>query len=117
MSEAHIYFKKSVLEPIPDYKLNIELLKKLEDKCLGLMREKDADYGGSWQTDGVLSVHMNLKRKFDRLHNIFKNGFNTNVDNETVLDTLMDLRNYTSLYIMFLATKDKGILKELEKEV
>lgn len=104
--EDFIKFKKALLEPIPDYRLDMDTIGVIEEACKDLMRKKDKDYGGSWQQDGLLSVHMNLKRKFDRLHKLFLEGFNPSVEDETVLDTLIDLRNYTTLYIMFMVKKD-----------
>lgn len=103
---THVMFLKELLTPIKDYNFEPDLVDKIEGVCKKIMIEKDKDYGGSWQKDGLLSAHMNLKRKFDRLHTIFLNGFSTEVADETVLDTLIDLRNYTTLYISFLTQKD-----------
>ena len=75
-----VQFNKELMSEIKGYKFDSETkmtLCRLEEKCMSILEAKDADYGGSWQKDGIFSVHFNTKRKFDRLHNIFKNGFET----------------------------------------
>lgn len=117
MDSSKIAFNKALMEEIPDYKMDSETkrtLERLEQKCMNILEAKDADYGGSWQKDGIFSVHFNLKRKFDRLHNIFKNGFKQE-SGESALDTLMDLRNYVSLYILYMLHKDPELLKEFDE--
>ena len=113
-----VKFRKDLLEAIPGYKFDLETIEKIERVCKQIMVAKDKDYGGSWQKDGLLSAHLNLKRKFDRLHNLFMSGFDTEVGDETVLDTLIDLRNYTTLYLKFLTKKDLNyfvILDDLDE--
>jgi len=112
-----VAFDENLLEPIENYKLDeeaLELLRELEVKCSQLMIKKDRDYGGSWQKRGIMSVNENSARKWDRLQNLFKNGFSIEVKDETVLDTLMDLRNYVSLYIYFMLTKNPELLKQFK---
>jgi len=116
MEKKRISFDEELLKEIQGYSLekNMKLLHKIEQISLSVLEKKDADYGGSWQKDGVLGAHLNMKRKFDRLHNIFMNGFDTKLDEETVMDTLLDLRNYISLYIVFMCNKNPEYLKALE---
>jgi hypothetical protein len=117
-NEEIVIFQKNILTPIPDYKLDMELISRINSVCEEIMKDKDKDYGGSWQADGLLSAHLNTKRKWDRIQNLFMSGFdNTQVNDETILDTLLDLRNYVTLYISFLIRKDPNmseVFKELE---
>jgi hypothetical protein len=101
-----ICFDKKLLEQIQNYNIEDVLLfiEKLDEESRNIIRSKDKDYGGSWQQDGILSVHLNTKRKWDRLQNMFENGFQT-PENESIMDTLLDLRNYLSLYIYFISDK------------
>jgi len=104
---SKVCFDKDLMSQIENYNVEevLEFLDKLHSVSQKITKEKDEDYGGSWQKDGLLSVHLNTKRKWDRLQNIFENGFNVNLETETALDTLIDLRNYVGLYTFFLSKK------------
>lgn len=116
MSKEKVVFDRDLLSEIENYSLNnnLELIELIDKFCIELLKRKDSDYGGSWQKDGILSAHLNTKRKFDRLHNIFLNGLNFDTQDDTVLDTLVDLRNYVTLYIVFMVNKDVNLKKLLE---
>ena len=107
MSKNKTCFDKKLMEQIEDYHIKdvLVFLDTLHKTSQKITEEKDKDYGGSWQKDGLLSVHLNTKRKWDRLQNIFENGFEMNLESETVIDTLIDLRNYVSLYAFFINKK------------
>lgn len=71
---------------------------------IDLYKEKDATYGGSWQKDGLVSAFLNLKRKIDRLINMWQNGdiFNFGGKGESILDTFQDMENYSALCVGFI---------------
>ena len=108
-----VVFDRDMLEPIENYKMDKKLIVLIDNISNSIMVTKDEDYGGSWQADGLLSVHLNTKRKFDRVHKLFMSGFTNSVLDETVLDTLIDLRNYATLYISFLVRKDSNKMAAL----
>ena len=83
---------------------------------LNMYVEKDEQYGSSWCNDGVLSAWFNLKRKIDRMLKQYALGklFNwkketvwldKKIKTETILDTFMDMDNYSMLYVSFMFFK------------
>jgi hypothetical protein len=69
-----------------------------------LHRRKDAAYGNAWKKRGeVLSIVANIARKVDRLENVVQGAFS---DDETALDTAVDLLVYCLKYETFLADQD-----------
>lgn len=117
-TKSQVCFDVESMEQIQNYDIKdvLSFLEKLNSASMKITESKDKDYGGSWQKDGVIGVHLNTKRKWDRLHNLFQNGFQNDLKDETVMDTLVDLRNYVGLYIYFMDKKNPGMLQSfLEK--
>lgn len=99
-----------------------ELRKWMEEhnhKRVEIFTLKDAAYGGSWQKDGLVGAYLNLKRKWDRLSNLFQTGelFDLSPKNlkemqETVNDTLLDLENYSAMFNWLLDKKREELKKK-----
>lgn len=76
-------------------------LEKIQKECLELFRKKNADYGDSFATYGVIGVIVRLGDKIKRCMTIDKKGINL-VDDETLRDTLLDLHNYAAMACMLM---------------
>lgn len=78
---------------------------QLREAILALHRQKDAAYGNSWKRRGeLISVIANIARKVDRLETIAGGGRPS--QDESSLDTAIDLYVYALKYITFLADDD-----------
>ena len=109
-----VIFKQSDLVGLPEYdsKQMLTVIERLMASGRTLFTEKDAQYGGSWQKDGLIGAFLNLKRKMDRLLNKWSNGELLGLDEdstrESITDTFVDMNNYSymMLGLMFLKSKD-----------
>jgi hypothetical protein len=80
---------------------------QLQEAVVSLHRQKDAAYGNSWKRRGeLISVIANIARKVDRLEAIAV-GARPSQD-ESVLDTAIDLYVYALKYVTFLADEDSA---------
>lgn len=115
MSKNSIIIPSHLTSALKDYQTEHFkiFMEAYSEKKIELFVEKDGQYNGSWQTDGFFSAYFNLKRKMDRVINKFKNGtlfkLEKDVTNETLIDTFMDLENYSSMVLcyLFLSVKTK----------
>lgn len=101
----------NMLEGLENYNTP-EVTTRLKDMATAMVRQfkqKDADYGGSWQKDGIMSVHFNFKRKVDRVMAQFANGTMTSGKGENIADTLIDLATYSLMYAYYLENKNKNV--------
>ena len=110
-SKDTIQIPLEMLEPIENY--NAEEFAKvmliMAEERVSLYKEKDKQYGGSWMKDGGLGAYLNLKRKIDRILTRFKRGtlfsWESDRTGEATLDTLMDLSNYSDMFMGLLFFK------------
>lgn len=121
MNKGDLIIPRAMTDGIKDYET--EKVAKFIDTTTRAMVEqfriKDSEYDGSWQTDGLLSVHFNFKRKVDRLMAQFNNGIVSARKGENLGDTLVDLATYTLMYAYFMKTKDPSVeefFKEFENK-
>ena len=88
---------------------NIQRHKELTDLMHQTYIEKNKDYGDSFgQTHkkyGALAGLTRIADKFHRLENIILNDATIQVDDESVIDTLVDMSNYGLLLAMELEDK------------
>lgn len=73
-----------------------------------LQQSKGAIYGDSWKKHGeVLSIFSNISRKVDRINAISESGFrDSELNAETLEDTLADLAVYCGLYASWIEGTD-----------
>ena len=79
----------------------VSQLRSIQDEALALFERKNADYGDAFATYGPIGVIMRMGDKINRLVSISKREI-TLVNDESILDTLMDLHNYSAMAIMLL---------------
>lgn len=92
----------------------IRVLPELANRDVTTLTVKDKQYDGSWIKRGGVGAFMNVARKMDRLENIVA-GYNYDVfraleresrnTNETLLDTIRDLRGYLMLVEAYFITE------------
>lgn len=82
----------------------IHLVLEIADNDVRVLKEKDAEYGGSWLKRGGVGAYMMACRKFDRLEEqVKKRGWDVfaaaEADDraEGILDDIGDLRRYLLL--------------------
>jgi hypothetical protein len=73
-----------------------------QEEDMALLKAKNRDYAGedplrNLRTFGFFGVVVRLCDKFNRLENYVTNKGELNVKDETILDTLRDIRNYAHL--------------------
>lgn len=90
--------------------LNVFVLKKLEsygigsinnirDKAYELFRQKNHDYGNSFETFGTVGILIRIMDKLNRITTL-EDQKERKVKDESIKDTLEDLYNYTILGII-----------------
>jgi beta-glucosidase/6-phospho-beta-glucosidase/beta-galactosidase len=88
----------SILVNLAILSLNILTIKTpktsemIMDENRDLFKEKNSDYGNSFEDFGLIGILVRLNDKINRLKSISKNGIN--VKNEKLEDTINDLYNY-----------------------
>ena len=79
-----------------------EIIRKLFEEDMKLLQAKGHDYSGledcldNLKDFGFMGVVVRIGDKFNRLKNFIKQG-ELQVSNESVIDTLRDIRNYAFL--------------------
>ncbi len=83
------------------------------DKMIAITKAKNADYCGisndpfaNFRHHGALGFHVRMHDKMSRIKSFIDKGF-LKVKDESVLDTLLDLANYSLLMAGFI-TSQKG---------
>lgn len=75
----------------------IEKFKKITDQMNDLYSKKNKDYGNSFGDSfnefGIISAVVRITDKTNRIKTLVKNN-NTNIKDESIKDTLLDLANY-----------------------
>jgi hypothetical protein len=79
----------------------LEQFEKIQNECKLIFEKKNADYGDSFSTHGVIGVIVRISDKISRLTNITNKKI-TMVSDEGIRDTLLDLHNYAAMAIMLL---------------
>ena len=96
-SDGILFDKKTPPQPSPSNR--IQQMKKIHDDALEVFRRKNADYGDSFATYGIIGILIRIEDKMRRAISISKNGV-TLVKDESFRDTLLDLHNYAAMGIM-----------------
>lgn len=78
----------------------VEFYKTMQRDAIELFTKKNADYGDAFATYGLIGVIVRIGDKLNRLLTISVSG--TQIDDETLADTLIDLHNYSAMAIMLL---------------
>ena len=73
----------------------------VQTEGLELFKRKNEDYGDAFAKYGVIGVLMRIEDKIQRSMSITTNGVNL-VNDESILDTLIDLHNYAAMAIMLM---------------
>ena len=89
------------MPPPPSPPNRIEQMQKIHDDALEVFRRKNADYGDSFATYGIIGILIRIEDKLRRAISINKNGV-TLVKDEGFRDTLLDLHNYAAMGLMLL---------------
>ena len=96
-----ILFDKKMPTPSPPSHNRIEQMQKIHDDALEVFRRKNADYGDSFATYGIIGILIRIEDKLRRAISINKNSV-TLVKDESFRDTLLDLHNYAAMGLMLL---------------
>lgn len=117
MQKKDLVITADLLESLKDYDTEevAQFMEKLFPAMIALFRNKDKNYGGSWQNKGIFSAHSNFERKIDRINTQFYNGTITEKTNENISDTFIDNSIYSMMYLFFLARKLPEVKAEVEK--
>ena len=79
----------------------VSQLRSVQNEALALFERKNADYGDAFATYGPIGVIMRMGDKIKRLISVSQREIIL-VNDESILDTLMDLHNYSAMAIMLL---------------
>lgn len=110
--EAERAALEGAAEPIPGWDIACSIKEFLESKrvaqlarvqseALELFRRKNADYGDSFASHGIVGVLVRLHDKILRALSISKSGVQR-VNDEGLRDTLVDLHNYAGMAVMLM---------------
>ena len=89
------------------------LLRSYFAEDMKLLQAKGRDYSGmidclrNLRRHGLKGIIVRLGDKYERLDNLIWNGTPASVKDESILDTLRDIRNYAFLAQIFLDGKDE----------
>ena len=97
-SDGILFDQKMPPHPPPN---RIEQMKTIHDDALEVFRRKNADYGDSFATHGIIGILIRIEDKLRRAISINKNSV-TLVKDEGLRDTLLDLHNYAAIGLMVL---------------
>ncbi len=91
-----------------------ELIRAYFDEDMALLQAKGNDYAGNddclanLKRFGLFGILVRLSDKFSRLETLAKAGFDkAQVKDESIVDTLRDIRNYAFLAQIFHEGKDR----------
>jgi len=73
----------------------------IQTQALELFARKNADYGDSFATYGIIGILIRIQDKIKRALSISSNGI-TLVEDESMADTLLDLHNYAAMALMLM---------------
>lgn len=82
----------------------VDRMRSLTDNILATYSRKNADYGNSFgksvERYGLISALTRMSDKWNRLETLILNGGNRLVNDESLIDTLMDLATYCLMTVM-----------------
>lgn len=73
----------------------------IQAEALELFARKNADYGDSFATYGIIGVLIRIQDKINRALSITSSGIQL-VEDERISDTLLDLHNYAAMALMLM---------------
>ena len=73
----------------------------IQSEALDLFARKNADYGDSFATYGIIGVLIRIQDKINRALTITSSGIQL-VEDERISDTLLDLHNYAAMALMLM---------------
>lgn len=89
---------------------NIEHFNALADKEKEIYKQKNEKYGNSFDKSvekyGLISALTRISDKFNRLETLILNHDN-GTDDESLIDTLMDMANYCNMTILALENENE----------
>lgn len=117
MTESDLNYWKAVLNGIVPKQLvtpEVVALRDQQNKMLNLMAKKNADYGNAFNKGcDKLGYRYGLARMYDKANRLVKlieddfNGYNkSNVEDETMFDTIQDLGNYCNMLLAWQASNE-----------
>ncbi len=91
---------------------DISELKNMQQFGLELFESKNQNYGDAFNTYGIIGILIRIGDKVGRLitlskHILLEDSCDLNFDNESVIDTLIDLSNYSAMALMLIEEKRK----------
>lgn len=87
----------------------------IQKKSFELVKDKNNDYGFSFTEDGYEGVLIRMSDKMNRLRTL-SSGTKSEVSNESLKDTLMDLQNYCIIALICLDNNLHSPLFKINKE-
>ena len=83
--------------------LNFKEYEKINKECLDLARKKNKIYGcENLKLLNGLSILVRMNDKISRLNKLCLDKIKSDINDETIEDTLKDLCNYSIYYLMYL---------------
>ena len=73
----------------------------IQSEALDLFARKNADYGDSFATYGIVGILIRIQDKINRALTITSSGIQL-VEDERISDTLLDLHNYAAMALMLM---------------
>lgn len=111
-SKSEYYAGHSNLEHLDYVNDNVIEFAEMTYKMLELYSKKDRDYGDSFNhsldEDGLLVAKIRLGDKISRFNSLLKRG-EVLVDDESIVDTLIDIANYSVMTIMWINRNDESL--------
>ena len=86
----------------------IDNIKLVQEEGLELFKKKNKDYGDAFANYGIIGILVRIGDKLARLESLHKNK-TTAVISESILDTIIDLYNYSTMAIMLLDDLDRDL--------
>lgn len=112
---------------MPNVLTNLKKIYKMDDEkkmrlLHNIMRrnfvKKNKDYGDSFKKSadkwGMVSPLIRMEDKLNRATTLLTENRNPLVEDETIIDTLLDLANYAVMSVMYLKREDIPFWRELE---
>lgn len=89
----------------------------IQSMALELFTRKNADYGDSFATYGIIGVLIRIQDKIQRALSISSNNINL-VEDESISDTMIDLHNYAAMALMLMeeGKADRYIATDTESD-
>ena len=75
---------------------------EIQEKCREVFRKKNSDYGDAFAKQGIVGIFVRISDKLSRYTNITKKSIEISVEDETLIDTLLDLHNYAAMALILL---------------